>query len=248
MTVKRLVNHALGALGYRVEGIRYCPKHLLTSEHVRVIEFDDIVCRRMFKVGRELTFIQVGAYDGVTRDPLRPYIETYWWQGVLLEPQPQPVEQLRKLCRENNRVVVLEAALDRGRGKRALYIVDCNDAPKWVGGMASFERAHIVRNSHLVPFLDPRTMIKEIGVNCMPFEDVIARLPTDRLDLLQIDAEGADAFILSLFPFDRMLPAIIHWEIKNTSKADQEETLELLSGHGYRFARSGNEDFLAVLG
>src|SRR5262249_27012163 len=106
---------------------------------------------------------------------------------------------------------------------------------------------HIVRNSNLVPSLDPDTMIKEIAVDCIPFEDVFARLPTERLDLLQIDAEGADGFILSLFPFDRMRPAIIHWEIKNTTKADQEATLDLLSSHGYRFARSGGEDMLAML-
>jgi FkbM family methyltransferase len=245
--MKQLVKNAVGALGYRIEGIRYCPRQLLESKHVRAIEFDDVVCRQMFRFGRELTFIQVGAYDGVTRDPLHHYIETYDWQGVLLEPQPRPADQLRELYRGNDRVVVIEAALDRARGKRVLYIVDCDDALKWAGGMASFDREHIVRNSYLVPSLDPDTMIKEIVVDCVPFEDVIARLPAERLDLLQIDAEGADGFVLSLFPFGRMRPSIIHWEIKNTIKADQETTLDLLSGHGYRFARSGDEDMLAVL-
>jgi hypothetical protein len=98
-----------------------------------------------------------------------------------------------------------------------------------------------------VPSFDANTMIKEVKVDCMPFEDVIARLPSQRLDLLQIDAEGADGYILSLFPYHLMRPAIIHWEIKNTTKADQEATLDLLSSYGYRFARSGGEDMLAVL-
>jgi hypothetical protein len=72
-------------------------------------------------------------------------------------------------------------------------------------------------------------------------------MPTDRLDLLQIDAEGADGFLLSLFPWARTKPAIVHWEIKNLTRAAQEAALDLVCGHGYRIARSGAEDMLAVL-
>ena len=35
-------------------------------------------------------------------------------------------------------------------------------------------------------------------------------------------AEGADEYILSLFPFDRIRPAIIHWEIKNMTRSEKE--------------------------
>jgi hypothetical protein len=71
-------------------------------------------------------------------------------------------------------------------------------------------------------------------------------LSGDRLDLLQIDAEGADGYLLSLFPFDRVRPAIVQWEIKNMTRAEQEAALDLLCGHGYRICRSGGEDMLAV--
>jgi hypothetical protein len=111
--------------------------------------------------------------------------------------------------------------------------------------MASFQRDNIVKHSYLVPGLE--AMIKELTVNCIPFEDVMQRLPSERLDLLQVDAEGADGYILSLFPFDRVKPAIVHWESKNLTKSQQEEALDMLSKHGYRFARSGEEDMLAVL-
>jgi hypothetical protein len=111
--------------------------------------------------------------------------------------------------------------------------------------MASFQRDNIVKNSYLVPGLE--AMIQELTVDCIPFEEVMQRLPSDRIDLLQVDAEGADGYILSLFPFDRAKPAIVHWESKNLTKSQQEEALDILSKYGYRFARSGEEDMLGVL-
>jgi len=168
----------------------------------------------------------------------------YGWRGVLIEPQPQPAARLRELYRDNNRLVILQAALDDRCGKRTLFTVDSYSVPAWAGGMASFQRDNILKNSYLIPGLE--AMIKTITVNCITFADVMQNLPPGRLDLLQVDAEGADGYILSLFPFDRAMPAIIHWESKNLTKPQQEEVFEMLSGHGYRFARSGDEDMLAV--
>jgi FkbM family methyltransferase len=246
--MKQLIRNALQILGYEIQGIRYCPRHLLVPENLRVLEFDDVICRRMFEFGQAFTFIQVGAFDGVTKDPLRKYIDACCWSGILLEPQPRPAAQLRELYRENDRIVVLEAALDRQPGKRSLFTVDCDEFPKWAGGMASFDRTHIVRNSYLFPTFNADTMISEIAVDCVSFDSVLEHVGSNRIDLLQIDAEGADGFVLSLFPFDRMQPAIIHWESKNMTKSQQEATLEMLRGHGYSFARSGKEDMLAVIG
>jgi hypothetical protein len=52
---------------------------------------------------------------------------------------------------------------------------------------------------------------------------------------------------LSLFPFNRIKPALIHWEVKHLTKTEREGCLDRLAGFGYRFAPSGPEDMLAVL-
>jgi FkbM family methyltransferase len=243
--MKRMLKWALAKLGYQVQGTRYNPRQLLDPSCVRTIEFDDVICRHMFESGPEFTFIQVGAFDGTTRDPLRKYIDKCDWRGILLEPQARAANRLRELYRDNDRIVVLQAALDRKPGKRTLFTVDPKAAPTWAGGLASFERDSILKHSGLIPGLPD--MIREEVVDCIPFDDIIKLLPFERLNLLQIDAEGADNYILSIFPFDRMQPAIIHWEIKHLTKSQQEVTLEMLSGRGYRFARSGDEDMIAVL-
>lgn len=243
--MKHWINASLGALGYRVQGIRYSPRQLLQPGCLRVIEFDDLVCRRMFEFGPELTFIQVGAFDGITRDPLRKYIDKCGWTGVLVEPQERAASQLRELYSRNDRVVILQAALDREPGRRTLFTVESKTAPAWTGGLASLKRETIIKHSDLIPGL--QGMIREETIDCITFDEVLGRLPSERIDLLQIDTEGADAYVLSLFPFDHAIPAIIHWEIKHLSKTQREECLDRLAGLGYRFALSGDEDMIAVL-
>lgn len=243
--VKRLLKSAFSRLGYRIEGTRYVPRQLRTPELLRVLEFDDIVCRRMFDVGSSLNFVQVGVFDGVTGDPLRKYIDTAKWRGVLVEPQVSAVDKLRRLYRDNDRIAVIHAALDEKIGKRTLYTVVSDGAPTWAGGLASFERQNILKHSDIVPGLEQ--MIKEEIVDCITFHDVLARLSQQRVDVLQIDTEGADEYILSLFPFDKVKPAIVHWEVKHLTIVQRESCLGRLHHYGYRFAPSGGEDMMALL-
>ena len=243
--MKALTRSVLLAFGYRIQGVRYTPRPLLEPKNLREIEFDDVVCRRMVEFGPEFRFIQIGAFDGVTRDPLRKYIQKCGWSGVVAEPQARAANQLRDLYRGNDRIVILQAAVDGVSGRRTLFTIDSPMAPSWAGGLASLQRETIVKHSDLIPGLE--TMIREESVNCVTFDEVLGRLPFQQLDLLQIDTEGADCYILSLFPFDRWHPAIIHWEVKHLSKQQREECLERLAGFGYRFALSGEEDMLAVL-
>jgi FkbM family methyltransferase len=242
--MKHLLKTALAVLGYRVHSTRYVPRQLLKQHNLRCVEFDDVVCRRMFEVGPEFTFIQVGAFDGVVQDPLRKYITKHGWRGVLVEPQARAAEQLRSLYRGNDRIVIMQAALDGEAGKRALFTVESESAPAWAGALASFHRDIILKHSGLIPRLE--AMIREETVSCVSFDDVLKHLPTGRLDLLQIDTEGADAYILSLFPFEKVRPAITHWEVRHLTKEQREDCLGRLASFGYRFAPSGDQDMIAV--
>jgi FkbM family methyltransferase len=243
--LKRFIKKVLAGLGYRVQGTRYSPRHLLDPGYLRGLELADIVCRRMLETGQQLTFIQIGAFDGVMKDPLYPYIDKYGWRGVMVEPQPGPAKELRDLYRDNDDIVVLEAAVDAAAGKRKLFTVESDNVPTWARGMASFEREHIVKHSYLIPGIE--NMIREIEVDCIPMDEVLKPLNSDRVDLLQIDAEGADADLLALFPFERIKPAIVHWEIKNLTKLQKEFCFDRLASFGYRFAPSGGEDMMALL-
>jgi FkbM family methyltransferase len=235
----------LASFGYRISGTRLTPGQLLKAERLRPLELDDVICRRMFEAGESLRFIQVGAFDGVMQDPLRKYVERCRWKGVMVEPQPGPANKLRELYRSNESIKILEAAVDDHPGSRTLYTVGGDCEGDWAAALASFDRASIEKHSNLIPNLLSR--IIELRVECVTFSDVLASLGEKGIDLLQIDAEGADAVLLSLFPFHEVLPAIVHWEATHLTLESRNECLDRLAEFGYRFALSGTQDMMAVL-
>lgn len=243
--IKNLIKFTVRRLGYRIEGVSHVARQLRDVKSLRSVEFDDLVCRRMFERGGALSFIQVGCFDGIIKDPLRRYVQSCGWRGIMIEPQPSAAAKLRHLYAGNPSVEIVEAAIDRQQGTRLLYTVDAPDAPDWCGGLASFDRETIVKHRALVPGLEK--MIREQQVATMPFDAILARLPTRDIDILQLDTEGWDAIVLALFPFETVRPAIVHWEVKHLTLAERESAFERMLGWGYRLAPSGDEDMLAVL-
>lgn len=242
--MKTLLRLLLDKLGYSIQCIRHVPQPLLDPANLRSFEFDDAVARRMTDVGERLTFVQVGVYDGTTHDPLRKHILKHGWTGVMVEPQTRSVEGLRLLYRDHPGIRIVNAAVDAQPGERILYTVEGPNAPDWAGGLASFDRATVAKHEEWCPGLS--AMIREETVTCLPFVTILADLPDRSIDILQIDTEGADGHILSLFPFERVRPAIVHFEIKHLNTEEQERAFRRLVSHGYKLSRSGGEDMLAV--
>jgi FkbM family methyltransferase len=242
--MKQLLKNILARAGYRVQGTRFIPRQMLHKQNLRVVQFDDVVCRRLFEVGSNFTFIQVGAFDGEYGDPLRKYIRSYPWRGIMVEPQARAAKKLRDLYKDNDRILVWQAAVDEQERRKIFYTVDPKCTEPWAGGLASFHREIILKEADHIPGLE--SMIREEIVDCITFDAILAKLPSGGLDLLQIDAEGADGHILGLFPFQRIRPSIVNWEVRHLSIRQQEDCLELLAGFGYRFGPYGGEDMIAV--
>lgn len=243
--MKQTLKRLLARFGYRIESVRHIPPELAAAATRRAIEFDDVVCRRMFETHPQLTFIQVGAFDGTTQDPLRKYIVACGWRGVMIEPQRALANRLRELYADHEGITVVQAAIDSAPGPRTLFSVDPDKAPAWGRALASFDRAHLAKHAHLIPGL--ASMIIEESVACVSFTDVLRQLGSSEIDLLQIDTEGADAQVLGLFPFEDLRPAIVHWEISHLSREERAASLRRLARFGYRFAESGSQDMLAVI-
>ncbi len=231
--------------GYRVDCIRYVPRQLVDSESAFKLDFDHVVCRRMVEVGRPLNFIQIGAFDGETRDPIFTYIRRHCWRGILVEPQRLAWEKLTRLHADSPDIQIVNAAVAQKPGKGTLYTVQGDGLPAWCGGLASFSRESILKHRELIAGLE--NFIRPEEVALIPFTELLESARILELDVLQIDTEGADAEILPMFPFDRLRPAIIHWEVKHLPKEELEGCLDRLASHGNRFAPSGGEDMLAIL-
>jgi len=173
---------------------------------------------------RDFTFLQIGAYDGVGDDDLVELIKAHGLRGVLVEPQPTAFAELERTYADQPQLTLLQAAIAEQPGTRELY---CRrDRPSMA---ASFDRENLLK--HGIPAAD----IVPVPVACHSVNSALAAGGLDRVDLIQIDAEGYDHQIIRTINFARIRPAIVRFEYRHMSRRDADACLALLAGHGYRF-------------
>ena len=132
----------------------------------------------------------------------------------------------------------INAAVDRERGSRPLFVIEDNagNPIASLAGLASFSRNRLEdwqrRDGHKYPAAHT---IGALPVNCVTFDDIL--VDVERVDLLEVDAEGYDLELLQVFDFDRYAPAIVRFEHAHLSRTDWDEAVALLHRYGYRVLR-----------
>jgi FkbM family methyltransferase len=246
--IKSLIRKLAGSAGYKISSTKYMLKQFDADHHILKLDFDHVLSKYLIhhkQPGSDFIFIQIGAFDGVQCDPLISYIDKYNWKGVMLEPQPAPYAKLKERYDHNKRIAIRNSAISPSSGKTVLYTLEGDSLPSWSKGMASFSKENILKHNYIFP--DINNHIKEINVDTIAFEQLLAEESISSLDLLQVDTEGYDAEIIKMFPFDKVKPKIIHFESKHIPKTSLEDVLDLLIGHDYKIARDREEDMMAVL-
>jgi FkbM family methyltransferase len=194
-----------------------------------------------FVVGRELlqnprmTFMQIGAFDGIGDDDLRELVTRHQLRGVLVEPQPAAFARLQQTYAGQLQVRLLQAAIAEREGSRELFCMRGEASM-----VASFDRDHL--RKHGVPDHD----IVSQPVPCHTVESAMRAAGLDRLELLQIDAEGYDWPIIRAIDFSRCRPRILRFEYRHMRPQDADACLELLASQGYRFVIEAR-DIIACL-
>ncbi len=191
-------------------------------------------------------FVQIGAFDGITGDPIHPLVVRHGWSGVVVEPQPGPHRLLVAAYGDQPQVRVERLAVAATAGRRTLYTVaqDAPGLPAWAPQLASFHRETILAHEAAIPGLAER--IDSHEVECVTLDELLRRAGSDHLDLLQVDTEGADAEIVGSLDLSHFRPAIVRYEHKHLGRRAQAATVERLLDHGYRVAIEP-EDTLAYL-
>ncbi len=182
-----------------------------------------VVANELLKNSR-LTFLQVGAFDGVGDDDLRELIVSHKLRGVLVEPQPIAFARLQETYRNQPHVTLLQAAIAESEGTRELY---CRHGEASMA--ASFDRGHLLRHGIAAGEIVTQR------VTCHTVASAIRAGGLERVDLIQIDAEGYDWPILRSIDFARLLPAIVRFEYRNMSSGDADACLTHLAKFGYQF-------------
>jgi FkbM family methyltransferase len=188
----------------------------------------------------DVCYLQIGAFDGVQGDPIYPLIEKHGLRGILLEPQRDAFDRLTANYARFKGFRFINAAIAEHDGEHPIFRIKAEaTGPEWLHQIASFDRNVVLGHAHMVPNLD--SMIERENVRCMTFATLFQEIGLETVDLLQIDAEGADAEILRMFDVPKRVPAIVRFEHKHLKRADHEQSLSMLVGHGYRIAASGSD-------
>jgi FkbM family methyltransferase len=185
-------------------------------------------------INPRMTFLQIGAFDGVGEDDLRELVAAHNLRGVLVEPQPEAFARLQHTYRNQPQVTLLQAAIAETEGTRDLF---CHRTHASMA--ASFDRNHLKKHGISDHDIVPQP------VPCHTVASALRVAGLDDVDMIQIDAEGYDWPIMRSIDFTRIRPRILRFEYRHMSDGDADECISHLARHGYRFILESH-DIIAV--
>ena len=205
-----------------------------------------------------LRFVQVGGFDGVSFDPLRPFIQGGRLSGLIIEPMPAPYAKLQRLYAGSTQIRLCHCAISDREGESVMWrfqpeAIEQGVLNRQFGGISSLGMDTMLADEGSLGRMFSgeqrvllRSLIEPVPVACRTLPSLLAEHDLERIDLLQIDTEGHDLVILKSFDFARCKPAIVNYEHIHLAAADQEEAQALLTAHGYRLFPQ-DADTLAVI-
>jgi FkbM family methyltransferase len=188
--------------------------------------------------GQKITIFQVGACDGVGKDPVHRYVARGFCRAILIEPNPAAFSSLQKTYDGVPNVTLVQCAIAERDGEAWIYrprvgIVD------WRLQITSFYREHLIRHG-----LKPH-QIERIAVPCRSLSSLAAELGIVKIDLLQIDVEGFDAAVVRMALKLPVPPDCINFEVDHLTGEDRKPLFELLETCDYLLGNDGH-NVLAV--
>lgn len=205
--------------------------------------------------GRRVSFIQIGANDGIRCDPVRRFIVRDRWEGIVVEPLPPVFEMLKDNYAHMGRrkLVFVNAAVSDREGENITFWSYSNDflATLTLEEKMSFLRKSSLDRSLVVKYLDGHTgidgKVEPFSVPVMSVAGLVETYRDGRMtDLVIIDAEGHDDKIIMGMDLEKYRPEAILYESHNLN--GRERALKLfLNEHGYIVSGLGG-DSVAVDG
>ena len=201
--------------------------------------------KKIIRSGRnnkDFFFIQIGSNNGVSGDPIHPFIVNYRWRGILIEPVRYLYEKLLATYQNQKGLFFENVAIDREQGVKNLYRIKGTGADHiaWYEKLGSFNKDHLMKHRRKIPDFDERLIEEKVA--CTTLKALLAKHKVTCIDLLHIDAEGYDYEILKTVPFHEIKPAMILYENKHLNPDDKLACRKLLKSHGYTLIK-GRDTF-----
>lgn len=192
-------------------------------------------------------FVQIGANDGESSDPIYPYVTKHRLAGVAVEPQSDAFQLLKNTYKHFSTVTCVQAAIGNRTGTIPFYTIkESAKTPEnrfALTRIASFNKESVKRGlrKKIPAGTDPEVYIQEVPIEALSFADLLQRYGIKKVTVLQIDCEGYDYEILKTIDIEKLQPEILNCETCLFADAERVEYEERLTGLGYTYFRYGDD-------
>jgi FkbM family methyltransferase len=199
-----------------VGNVTGAPRYSQEDEQAHIVSF--------FR-GDRGTFLDIGAYDGISGSNTYRLVELDWW-GVCIEPSPGCFARLQSAHRNHRRVRLLPYCI--GSTDREVAFWDHGS------GIASASPAFVERQQRAARSAYPplELLWDQIAVRMISVKTLLSMIPEfEWFDFVSIDAEGMDLEILQQLPLDPLEVKLICIEVAGR---DREVARAYLRPRGFR--------------
>jgi FkbM family methyltransferase len=225
--LKAFVQRCAGVFGYRIEKLRDTVK--------APIDVLDILLTKLSADRPDFFFVQIGANNGLTDDPLRQFVTKYHWHGVLVEPQPVVFQKLLKNYEQEKQLAFENAAIADKDGTARLFVADHRDETADLTVFASLKKDALIRGLDNPKAAGVKVQVQEVEVPALSVRTLLAKHGITKIDLLLTDVQGYDREVVEQFLACGVKPTIIHFERCHTARPALDALYRKLVEHGYRF-------------
>jgi FkbM family methyltransferase len=163
--------------------------------------------------------LQIGAMDGVFFDLLHSHLMQGGWRGVLVEPLPDMFASLQKAYAGHPEIKLVNCAVSDHKGALTFHRIDPEAVakgllPKEALGMTTSysDRGFPARADYKERF---EAHVLDVQTPCKPLQDILDEQHVEKIDVVVIDAEGADWMIAKQIDFVRYNPRLILLEFSS---------------------------------
>lgn len=244
LSVRKLLNSWLRTSGYEIARTnRKKPTNIDLRPVIGALAAQSDISSR-------LTLVQVGANDGITKDPVASAAKQYADVIVLIEPQQNLISRLRQNYADYEGDLRIKNIAVSKESHATLYMVSPDLHGKYVArkgsdpaGVASFDREHVEKHLARLSLGEMASAIVAQEVECLTLDRLIRDEAIKSPVFLQVDCEGYDWEVLQTLGGWR--PEIINFEAEHLDGDSLKESVGWLRAEGYTLYFH-NPDCLAI--
>ena len=219
-SIKNTVRQLARRFGYQV--VKLKPFATLNSIQLALAYY--------LNVRPDAIFVQIGACDGTSGDPVHEFIKQGVLRAILIEPISHNFRGLEATYAGIPKVSLLQAAVGEVDGNVSIYSVknegEWKDS-KWAKQWASFDKWRILKHGV------KESEIQEDVVPSVTLTSLLDRFSLPRIDVLQVDTEGFDRPVVEMALNLPHPPECIGFEFIHMTHRELSGLMELLRERGY---------------